>query len=192
MNNSSFDKNFLSEEERKSIVFMSEKEKQQLVKYDSNGTPLYYNGEDEWIPVSAFVSKEEILKAKSRYIRPRIYPLRIILSILTPILLGTLINFVIYAILSASGIVWELEKFIIVFFAFLAFYLLLNITNITVFAIQLYQLFAKDETRERCGLTPTCSTYAIIALKKYGFIIGMIKAIKRLHRCDGDPGEDWP
>lgn len=193
MNDSSFDDILLNEGEEKPIIFMTEKEKQHVVRYDEHGNPLYYNGEDAWVPVTAFVTKEEILEAKSRYVKPRIYPLRVIISILTPIILGTLINLAVFDLVNRFHIEpWEFNNYVIIFFVFLAFYLLLNITHIAVFAIRLYQLFAKDETREVCGLTPTCSTYTIIALQKYGFIIGAIKAIGRLHRCDGEPGIDWP
>jgi putative membrane protein insertion efficiency factor len=35
-----------------------------------------------------------------------------------------------------------------------------------------------------CRFYPTCSTYAIQALEKYGIIKGSIKAIYRIFRCN--------
>jgi putative membrane protein insertion efficiency factor len=34
-----------------------------------------------------------------------------------------------------------------------------------------------------CRFTPTCSEYALIALKKYGLFKGLWLAVKRLSRC---------
>jgi putative component of membrane protein insertase Oxa1/YidC/SpoIIIJ protein YidD len=34
-----------------------------------------------------------------------------------------------------------------------------------------------------CRFYPSCSNYAIIALEKYGFIIGWLKSINRIWRC---------
>jgi putative membrane protein insertion efficiency factor len=35
-----------------------------------------------------------------------------------------------------------------------------------------------------CRYTPTCSEYAKLAIKKYGFIHGTIKSIWRVFRCN--------
>lgn len=182
----------LEEEESKSIAFMSEEEKQHVVKYDEHGQPLYYVGDNHWIPPVAFVSKEEILKAKSHYPKPRIYPLRIIVLVLIPIILSVLIDLVVYWIIKANGMSLEFKYYLMIAGLFLAFYLLLHAGSIAILCIQFYQAFAKDEVRERCSLTPTCSFYMIYAIEKYGFIIGLIKGIKRLKRCAGQEEEDWP
>ncbi|MBP3494604.1 MAG: membrane protein insertion efficiency factor YidD [Clostridia bacterium] len=61
-----------------------------------------------------------------------------------------------------------------------------------IWFVKLYQRYAKSETRLRCTMEPSCSEYCIMALKKYGAIIGCIKAYNRLHRCH-PPGEiDYP
>lgn len=52
--------------------------------------------------------------------------------------------------------------------------------------IHLYQHYAPEEMRRRCLLKPTCSEYAILAIKKYGIIIGCIKIWNRLnYKCRG-------
>ncbi len=56
-----------------------------------------------------------------------------------------------------------------------------------------YKAFAPLEVRARCRFTPTCSTYMIMAINKYGLIIGVIKGIGRLLRCKPpNGGEDYP
>ena len=53
-------------------------------------------------------------------------------------------------------------------------------------AIRLYQRYAPERIRRRCLLKPTCSEYAILAIKKYGLIIGLKKTYKRLNiTCRG-------
>ena len=54
-------------------------------------------------------------------------------------------------------------------------------------AIKMYQHYSPEEIRRRCLFKPTCSEYAILAIKKYGVIIGLIKTYKRLFlRCRGN------
>ena len=53
--------------------------------------------------------------------------------------------------------------------------------------IKLYQHYAPEEIRRRCVFMPTCSEYAILAIRKYGFIIGLYKSYYRLfYRCRGN------
>lgn len=63
---------------------------------------------------------------------------------------------------------------------------------IMVWFVRLYQRYANSETRLRCCFTPSCSEYAILAIKKYGAIYGVIKAIHRIRRCKPPGGEDYP
>ena len=54
-------------------------------------------------------------------------------------------------------------------------------------AIRLYQRYAPDDIRRRCLFKPTCSEYAILAIEKYGVIIGLIKSYIRLFKkCRGN------
>ena len=54
-------------------------------------------------------------------------------------------------------------------------------------AIKLYQHYAPEEIRRRCLFMPTCSEYAIMAVRKYGGIIGLYKSFFRLvYRCRGN------
>lgn len=57
---------------------------------------------------------------------------------------------------------------------------------IAVGVVQMYQHYAPEELRRRCRFRPTCSEYTILALRKYGVLIGLYKSIHRLNRCKGD------
>ena len=59
--------------------------------------------------------------------------------------------------------------------------------------VLLYKAFAPLSVRARCRFTPTCSTYMIMAINKYGLLIGLFKGIRRLLRCKPpNGGEDYP
>ena len=60
-------------------------------------------------------------------------------------------------------------------------------------AVLMYKAFAPISMREQCRFEPTCSTYMIMALKKYGIIIGLTKGICRIIRCHPpNGGVDYP
>lgn len=49
--------------------------------------------------------------------------------------------------------------------------------------VRLYQLCISPFTPPSCRYTPTCSQYALEALRKYGPIKGLWLTLKRLSRC---------
>lgn len=70
-------------------------------------------------------------------------------------------------------------------------YLLLH--RFAIGVVLFYKAFAPLEVRQQCRFIPTCSTYMILAIKKYGLIIGVIKGIRRLFRCKPpNGGVDYP
>ena len=59
--------------------------------------------------------------------------------------------------------------------------------------VLIYKAVAPMSMRDSCRFIPTCSTYMIMAINKYGLIIGIIKGIKRLIRCKPpNGGIDYP
>ncbi len=59
--------------------------------------------------------------------------------------------------------------------------------------VLVYKAYAPTEVRSRCRFNPTCSTYMILAIQKYGIIIGVTKGIGRLLRCKPpNGGDDFP
>jgi putative membrane protein insertion efficiency factor len=49
--------------------------------------------------------------------------------------------------------------------------------------IKLYQLIISPMLGPKCRFTPTCSTYALQAIEKYGPFKGLWLALKRISRC---------
>lgn len=55
--------------------------------------------------------------------------------------------------------------------------------------IRFYQIFISPLLPKTCRFYPTCSTYCIQALQKYGPIKGSYLGIKRILKCHpGNPG----
>jgi uncharacterized protein len=52
-----------------------------------------------------------------------------------------------------------------------------------IFLIKIYQWIISPILGPKCRYTPTCSHYAVEALKKYGPIKGIWLAAKRIARC---------
>lgn len=66
-------------------------------------------------------------------------------------------------------------------------------TWISIQLILLYQRLAPQKIRDACRFEPSCSNYAILALKKYGFIQGWKMTYQRLSRCKyPNGGIDYP
>jgi len=49
--------------------------------------------------------------------------------------------------------------------------------------IYIYRMMISPWLGPKCRYTPTCSQYAIDALKKYGMMKGLWKAFHRISRC---------
>ena len=66
------------------------------------------------------------------------------------------------------------------------------IINILIIPINIYKYVVSPVLPNVCRYTPTCSEYAIEAIKKYGPFRGMFLALKRLISCNpwGGSGYD--
>jgi len=60
--------------------------------------------------------------------------------------------------------------------------------------VRLYQRLSPGRWQGRCIYMPSCSEYAIQALRKHGFPMGVVLTLRRLARCGGNGpgGEDYP
>ena len=65
-------------------------------------------------------------------------------------------------------------------------------SKILIYLVQFYRHAISPHFPPACRYTPTCSQYAIEALKKYGAIKGSWLTIKRIGRCNpwGGSGYD--
>lgn len=55
--------------------------------------------------------------------------------------------------------------------------------RIFIVLVRFYQLAISPWLAPRCRYQPTCSTYAVEALQKYGAIKGFWLALRRIGRC---------
>lgn len=61
-----------------------------------------------------------------------------------------------------------------------------------VFLIKIYQFLISPIIGKNCRFIPTCSNYALEALKKHGLVLGMYYSIIRISKCHpwGGSGHD--
>ena len=134
---------------------------------------------------------------ENKLYRPEIHFRKAVIVTITTIFLTLLVSWFITLVLIRQGIYnseqnGQLMIFISIYWKVQLLVLLLTLKYIFIWFIRIYQRYAKSETRLRCCYTPSCSEYAILALKKYGLLFGSIKAVKRLLRCGPPGGIDYP
>lgn len=56
--------------------------------------------------------------------------------------------------------------------------------RVAVAPIRFYQRFVSPELPRRCRYEPTCSSYAVQAIGRYGILRGLILAVWRIARCN--------
>lgn len=120
--------------------------------------------------------------------RPRVRYRKMILSVIGLAALFTAVFFG-SCLLKGAGV----RERLIISLAASAVYALVLSKRAVIWLVHLYQSRASDATRLRCVFTPSCSEYMILAVEKYGSIIGVVKGIHRLMRCHApNGGEDYP
>ncbi|MBP5515020.1 MAG: membrane protein insertion efficiency factor YidD [Bacteroidaceae bacterium] len=62
-------------------------------------------------------------------------------------------------------------------------FLVSSFSQLLILPIRFYQRFISPLTPPSCRFTPTCSQYAIEALRKHGPLRGLYLAIRRILRC---------
>ena len=136
--------------------------------------------------------KEEIIKrmleAGDEFERPRISAVRAVLNVIIPLLFAAALFCALFFTLKKHALGISLG----VSLGALFLYILLRLRSILIWFVKLYQRLAPAEVRRRCVFTPTCSQYAIEALKRYGVIRGVPKAVSRLYRCRLPNGGEDP
>ena len=63
---------------------------------------------------------------------------------------------------------------------------------ILIFLIKIYRYFFSPLLKNSCRYMPSCSEYAIDALKEHGILLGSYYSLKRISKCHplGDSGYD--
>lgn len=99
-----------------------------------------------------------------------------------------LLTFLLIAILLLKN--WVI---IVISAAVLLIYSIVSIKTFFIGCVLAYKSYAPMEVRNRCRFEPSCSTYMILAVEKYGLIKGFIKGVKRIQRCHApNSGIDYP
>ncbi len=57
--------------------------------------------------------------------------------------------------------------------------------------IQVYQIILSPISRPSCRFYPTCSQYAVDAIEKKGIVVGLLKGIWRVIRCNPFGGSGY-
>jgi putative membrane protein insertion efficiency factor len=58
------------------------------------------------------------------------------------------------------------------------------LSKILILLIRAYQLFISPWLGQHCRFYPSCSEYALIAIKTHGVLYGLVLSIKRILRCN--------
>ena len=53
-----------------------------------------------------------------------------------------------------------------------------------LFLIYLYKILISPMLPKSCKFNPSCSTYSVIAIKRFGVVVGVFYTIKRLLKCN--------
>ena len=154
-------------------------------RYNSDGEELFFDDETKtWLPKHAIVTEEEKQKYYSRFEHPKINFLKLVII--------AFVYLIILTGLITIQVIYSVQRWIIVIdsLVFLILTVIVFAKKLIILAIRLYQRFAPMRTREKCVFTPTCSTYTIQAVQKYGAIKGLILGYKRIKRCHGEYRDD--
>jgi putative membrane protein insertion efficiency factor len=57
--------------------------------------------------------------------------------------------------------------------------------------IRVYQIILSPISRPSCRFYPTCSQYAVDAIEKRGIVVGLLKSIWRVIRCNPFGGSGY-
>ncbi|MHC4138467.1 MAG: membrane protein insertion efficiency factor YidD [Planctomycetota bacterium] len=57
--------------------------------------------------------------------------------------------------------------------------------------IRVYQIILSPISRPSCRFYPTCSQYAVEAIEKRGIVVGLLKGIWRVIRCNPFGGSGY-
>lgn len=115
-----------------------------------------------------------------------------VLHLFTYLVIPAVIFSALWAVLSVFGDdLNAVLRWILIAFGCIASYFLLK--RIVIGTVLLYKAIAPMSIRKECRFTPSCSTYMIMAINKYGLFIGVYKGIRRILRCHPpNGGEDYP
>jgi len=97
------------------------------------------------------------------------------------------------ALLLVSILVFDSLIWIIASSVALLLYVVVTLKKFVIGCVLAYKSYAPMKLRDRCRFEPSCSTYMILAIEKYGLFKGFAKGMKRINRCHApNGGIDYP
>ena len=168
-----------------------------ILKFDN--LARYFTKPEE-IPSQLEQNIAETYVCEREIVRPELTYSKALKHVLFTIGLIFLFSLVLYIALNYFSVfaylpieIERLQKENTVFFFLLLFIsvgiivFVLLLKKILIGIVKLYQHYASEDVRRRCLFKPTCSEYTIIALQKYGVILGLYKAYIRIFKkCRGN------
>ncbi len=141
--------------------------------------------------------------------RPVIIWKHVTVECITGLLIAIALSFSVYALIELNGLEEDASNYLKfvgyiyflpaenillrIFMLILTCLIVVRLKRILIFAVYLYQKFAPESIRSSCRFTPSCSQYMVLAIEKYGVIIGVLKGLRRLSRCHApNGGHDYP
>lgn len=115
-------------------------------------------------------------------VRPKISWLRIVISLLIPVVCSLLLVF----LMRTAGVAVPVRAAAAVLFCVI--YGVVRMKAAVICLVRIYQRFAPESVRRKCRFEPSCSVYMIQAVEKYGVIRGVRKGVSRLRRCKPGSG----
>ena len=157
---------------------MKRKKQQSSVSLSKESTPALYDDYRKKTDEENKIRKYVLEKPLNR---PRTNWLTIVCIIALYVIISFFLSYVVILLFKIKrlGALIYLSCYLLCFMVISKF--------LAIKCVECYQHYAKEETRRRCLCKPTCSEYAIAVLKKYPFLVAMIKIKKRLFKtCKGD------
>ena len=127
----------------------------------------------------------KLLSPAANLYRPDLpYGRMIVLTVIVTILsiLCTTVIIVLNEKIDSLSVASDIQKVYIFVFCIFVFISIFSKYYI-VFIVMMYQRFAKSEIRLKSCCYPSCSQYSIIALRKYGTIVGIYLTVKHCINC---------
>jgi len=127
-----------------------------------------------------------------KLIRTKANILTFLLWILVIEVISIVVAYILYRLFHWFGITFSIS-FSTLYLLISAIMLLIFLKKISILLIEMYQYYASDETRRKCTMMPSCSEYALLALKKHNVFKGLYKTHIRLTtKCNGSYIIDYP
>jgi putative component of membrane protein insertase Oxa1/YidC/SpoIIIJ protein YidD len=140
----------------------------------------------EWAPTDWEQDVARVYVNERELVRPNTNVKTALISVLLFLLVSGVLVGLVYLVLISVGVSDSIPLFFLCV-TVVVLELLFCLKYAVIGTVKLYQHYAPEEIRRRCLFMPTCSEYAILAVRKYGCVVGLCKTYYRLvFLCTGN------